>query len=121
MAVLVQRIRTLGVRLSEDEYSSLERFCVESGARSISDLARSAICSFMSHGNQENALAATVNQNVAQVMELQQKIEILAAEIALFKANSTEKEDDKGREVKGSVSSSEPQPSPDKVIPDPVL
>jgi uncharacterized small protein (DUF1192 family) len=40
----------------------------------------------MSHGNQENALAATVNQNVAQVMELQQKIEILAAEIALFKA-----------------------------------
>jgi uncharacterized small protein (DUF1192 family) len=119
MAVLVQRIRTLGVRLSEDEYSSLERFCVESGARSISDLARSAICSFMSHGNQQNALAATVNQNVAQVMELQQKIEILAAEIALFKANSTEKEDDKGREVKGS--SSEPQPSPDKVIPDPVL
>jgi uncharacterized small protein (DUF1192 family) len=75
----------------------------------------------MSHGNQENALAATVNQNVAQVMELQQKIEILASEIALFKANSTEKEDDKGREVKGSVSSSEPQPSPDKVIPDPVL
>ncbi len=100
MAVLIQRIRTLGVRLSEDEYSSLERFCVESGARSISDLARSAICSFMSHRNQESALAATVNQNVAQVKELQQRIETLTAEIALFKATLTEREDDKGRKRK---------------------
>jgi hypothetical protein len=54
-------------------------------------------------------------------MELQQKIEILAAEIALFKANSTEREDDKVREVKGDVSSAELQSSPDKVIPDPDL
>lgn len=100
MAVLIQRIRTLGVRLSEDEYSSLERFCVESGARSISDLARSAICSFMGHGNKENALAATVNQNVAQVKELQQRIETLTAEIALFKASSTEREDEKNRQQK---------------------
>ncbi len=100
MAVLIPRIRTLGVRLSEDEYSSLERFCVENGARSISDLARSAICNFVSHRNQENALAATVNQNVAQVKELQQRIEILTAEIASFKANSAEREDDKGHEAK---------------------
>ena len=121
MAVLIQRIRTLGVRLTEDEYSSLERFVVESGARSISDLARSAICSFMSHGNQENALAVTVNQNVAQVKELQQRIEILTAEIALFKANPTGREDVKGTEVKSSVRLSEPQPPPDKVMPDPVL
>jgi uncharacterized small protein (DUF1192 family) len=75
----------------------------------------------MSHGNQENALAVTVNQNVAQVKELQQRIEILTAEIALFKANSTGREDVKGREVKSSVGLSEPQPSPDKVIPDPAL
>lgn len=121
MAVLIQRVRTLGVRLSEDEYSSLERFCVESGARSISDLARSAICSFMSHGNQENALAAAVNQNVAKVKELQERIEILTAEIALFKANATEREEDKGREAISNVSSSEPQSSLDKAIPDPVL
>jgi uncharacterized small protein (DUF1192 family) len=67
----------------------------------------------MSHGNQESALAATVNQNVAQVQELQQRIEILTAEIALFKATSTEREVDKGQEAKSNVSSSESQSSPD--------
>lgn len=121
MAVLIQRIRTLGVRLSEEEYSSLEKFCVESGARSISDLARSAICNFIGRGNQENALAATLNQNVEQVKELQRRIEILTSEIALFKANSAGREDAKEREVKSSVSLSEPQSSPDMVIRDPVL
>jgi uncharacterized small protein (DUF1192 family) len=119
VAVLIQRIRTLGVRLSEDEYSSLERFCVESGARSISDLARSAIRSFISRGNQENALAATLNQNVEQVKELQRRIEILTAEIASFKEISTGREDVKGRDV--SAGMPESQPLPDKVIPDPVL
>ena len=91
MPVLIPRIRTLGVRLSEDEYSSLEKFCVENGARSISDLARTAICSLLNRGNQENTLASTVNQNVALVKELQQEIEMLRAEVALFKAVSAKK------------------------------
>jgi uncharacterized small protein (DUF1192 family) len=111
MAVLIPRIRTIGVRLSDDEYSALEKFCVESGARSISDLARTAICSFVSRGNQENTLASTVNQNVAQVKELQQRIEMLTAEIELFKANSTERDGDKGREAKGDVGLSDGEKS----------
>lgn len=114
MAVLIPRIRTIGVRLSEDEYCSLERFCVESGARSISDLARTAICSFMSRANQDNALTSTVNQNVAQVKELQQKIEMLTAEIALFKAGSAVRDGNQSREVKVNVSESDRSTQSDK-------
>lgn len=88
MPVLVPRIRTIGVRLSEDEYSSLEKFCVESGARSISDLARAAICSFVSRGNQESALVLMVNDHGEQVKDLQDKIERLSAEIASLRATA---------------------------------
>lgn len=91
MTVLIPRVRTIGVRLSEEEYFSLERFCVESGARSLSDLARTAICNFVSRGNQESALASTVSQNVAQVRQLQQRIEMLSAEIESFKSRSARK------------------------------
>lgn len=87
MAVLIPRIRTLGVRLSEDEYSSLERFCVEYGARSISDLARTAICAFVRRGNQENAASADPG-HVASVRELEEKVERLSAEIAALRANA---------------------------------
>lgn len=121
MAVLIPRIRTLGVRLSEDEYSSLEKFCLESGARSISDLARTAICSLLSRGDQENALASAVNQNVARVKELQQEIEMLRAEIALFKANSAERKGNKSGEAIGDAGSPEPDSPLRKAIPDPEL
>ena len=98
MAVLIPRIRTIGVRLSKEEYSSLERFCAESGARSISDLARSAICSFVNGGNQKDALTATVRKNVSEVKQLQQTIKSLTEEIAQFRAKSNENAGDKGRE-----------------------
>ena len=86
MVVLVPRMRTLGVRLSKEEYSSLERFCIESGARSMSDLARAAIFSFVYRGLQETAPGPAVDENSARVRELQRRIEMLSAELALFKA-----------------------------------
>jgi hypothetical protein len=88
MTVLIPRIRTIGIRLSEEEYSSLEKFCVESGARSISDLARNAIWSFVNRVNQDTSLASTVNQNAAQVQGLEEKIARLSKEIALLRAVS---------------------------------
>jgi TolA-binding protein len=87
MTVLIPRIRTIGVRLSEDEYSTLEKFCVENGARSISDLARHAIWSFVNRANQESALASAVNTHSAQVRDLEQRLEQLTAEIALLKVH----------------------------------
>lgn len=89
MAVLIPRIRTIGVRLSEEEYAALEKFCVESGARSISDLARNAIWSFVNRANQESALTSTVNENIAHVRDLEQKIARLSTEIALLRTTAT--------------------------------
>jgi len=87
VVVLIPRIRTIGVRLSEEEYAALEKFCVENGARSISELARSAICKFINHASAESALAWTVDQNIAQVKELRQRIELLSAEIETLKSD----------------------------------
>jgi metal-responsive CopG/Arc/MetJ family transcriptional regulator len=84
MAVLIPRMRTLGVRLSEDEYSSLEKFCLENGARSMSDLARTAIFSFVNRANQENVLTSAVSAHFAQVKDLEQRLKQLTAEIALL-------------------------------------
>jgi hypothetical protein len=89
VAVLVPRHRTIGVRLSEEEYTALEKFCVESRSRSISDLARSAIASFLSRTALENTLTSTVNRHAAQVQDLEEKIARLYEEIALLRAAST--------------------------------
>ena len=89
MPVLVPRIRTIGVRLSEEEYSALEKFCVESGARSISDVARTAICNVVSRVNQDYSLASAVSAHSAQVKDLEHRVEQLTAEIAWLKAGKS--------------------------------
>lgn len=89
MAVLIPRARTIGVRLSEEEYSAVEQFCAQNGSRSISDLARKAIYSFMNHAEQERSLALSVGENSAKMEELKQKVEQLSAELALLKTNRT--------------------------------
>lgn len=86
MSILVPRTRTLGVRLSTDEYAALERFCLESGARSISDMARAAICNFIQRPDPGSVIATMLNQNVAQVKDLEQRIDTLTVEIQLLKA-----------------------------------
>lgn len=89
MPVLIPRIRTIGVRLSEEEYSNLERYCVEHRARSMSDLARTAICNLVNDVTEENALATVVNHYAAQVKELEEKVRRLNAEIASLQSKTT--------------------------------
>ena len=86
MSVLIPRTRTIGVRLSEQEYAALEKYCVENGARSISDLARSAICGLVNQVNQEHAPVDVEDGPSMRVKHLQEKLEMLAAEIASLKA-----------------------------------
>jgi hypothetical protein len=86
MSVLIPRTRMLAVRLTVDEYTTLEKFCVQNGARSISDLARNAICSFVNRTDPDSTLLASLNQNSTQVKELQQRLEMLAGELATLKA-----------------------------------
>ncbi len=73
--------------MSEEEFSTLRRICVASGARSLSDLAREAMRGLLSGANQETAGDASHNEYSAQMRDLEQKVDKLSAEIALFKAD----------------------------------
>ncbi len=86
MGVLIPRIRTLGVRLSDEEYSALERFSIESSARSMSDVARTAICDFIRRTIHQSSLSSAVSQHASHVRDLEQKVEDLRAEIAALKS-----------------------------------
>lgn len=73
--------------MSEEEFSALRRICVATGARSVSDLAREAMRSLFSGANREDAGDATRSEYYAQMKDLEQKVEKLSAEVALFKAD----------------------------------
>jgi len=88
MTVLIPRTRTINVRLSEAEYLELERFCISSSARSLSDLVRDTLQRFIRAADQEPALASSVSANAAQARELEQRIERLSAEIAALRASA---------------------------------
>jgi hypothetical protein len=89
MTVLIPRTRTINVRLSEAEYVELERFCISSSARSMSDLVRDTLQRFI-RAAQEPAAASSASgsANAAQVKELEHRIEKLSAEIAALQASA---------------------------------
>lgn len=87
MGVLIPRARTLGVRLSEEEYAAFERFCAENGARSLSDQARGAILSVLAPSDHQHGLALAVSRNTTQVMELERRVETLTAALAALKGS----------------------------------
>lgn len=72
--------------MSEEEFTTLRQICVTSGARSVSDLAREAMRGLLSGANPENATNGSHNEYSAQMRDLEQKVDKLSAEIALFKA-----------------------------------
>jgi hypothetical protein len=76
----------INVRLSEEEYLELERYCVASGARSISDLVRSTMHSVVENENQNNSLALSISEYSTHVRVLEQRVKELAAELASFRA-----------------------------------
>jgi hypothetical protein len=76
----------INVRLSEEEYLALERHCVSSGARSISDLVRSTMHNLVTSGTQDPSLASSINEYSTHVRELEQRVKELAAELASFRA-----------------------------------
>jgi hypothetical protein len=86
MSVLIPRIRTIGIRLSEQEYAALEKFCVENGARSISDFARKAIGSLVNQADHVSTINTDMDGLIPQVRNLEEKLEILTAKLALLRA-----------------------------------
>lgn len=100
MTILTPRVRTIGVRLREDEYSLLERFCVEAGAHSIADVARSAIRAYIQGAHRKNALAWNANRTSILVKDLETKVGQLTLEIAQLRAST---------ELRGEESSQKPK------------
>lgn len=88
MPVLVPRVCTIGVRLSEEEYEAIKKFCVESGARSISDLARTALFAVVKRENHESEPVSTGNRNAAHIKRLEMRIARLSGEIAALRATA---------------------------------
>lgn len=84
MTVLIPRARTIGVRLSAEEYSALERFCLVTGARSMSEVARTAICKFVRKAARKSPASAA--EHATQLRDLEQRVSQFNAEIAFLKA-----------------------------------
>ncbi len=87
MRVLRPRSRIVSIRMSEEEFTTLRRVCVATGARSLSDLAREAMRSLLNDANQRSDGEASRIEYSAQMRDLEQKVEKLSAEIALVKAD----------------------------------
>jgi len=73
--------------MSEEEFSTLRRICLATGARSVSDLAREAMRGLLNGTNQEAGSDAARDEYSAQMRELEQRVDKLSAEIEMFKAD----------------------------------
>jgi hypothetical protein len=73
--------------MSEEEFSTLRRICLATGARSVSDLAREAMRGLLNGSIQESGNDAARNGYSAQMRELEQRVDKLSAEIEMFKAD----------------------------------
>jgi hypothetical protein len=88
LTILTPRDRTIGVRLREDEYSLLERFCIESGAHSIADVARSAIRAYIEGAHRKSAQVWNANRSSVQMKDLETKVAQLTLQIAQLRAST---------------------------------
>jgi Arc/MetJ-type ribon-helix-helix transcriptional regulator len=67
----------VSVRLSENEYQALLKLCSSSGARSISDLTRSAMHALLGGTTREEMLHTRLNEFCDQMNSLGRRIEEL--------------------------------------------
>jgi len=87
MTVMRPRSRIVSIRMSEEEFSTLRRICAATGARSVSDLAREAMRGLLNEPHQPGAGDGAKDEYSAQMKDLEEKVEKLSAEIALFRAD----------------------------------
>lgn len=87
MPVLNPRSRKISVRLSEEEYTSLQRLCFATAERNVSDLTRRAVRELLSGTSREVVLRTDLEEFRNHMQKLDQKIEQLAAEFSTLKTN----------------------------------
>jgi hypothetical protein len=81
MSVFRPRSRIISIRLSEEEYRGLKRLCSDSGARSVSDLAREGMRTLVNGASREDALSSWTDEFRLQMRSLDRKIEELTARL----------------------------------------
>lgn len=82
MAVLKPRERLVYFRISEDEFRQFVSVCEQEGARSVSDLARSAVQQLISNGNRQRegeVLAEKMHRLETLIAAVTEQLELLAA------------------------------------------
>jgi hypothetical protein len=84
MAVLVPPVHTIGTCLSKSEYSFLEKFCIESGALSISDLASAAISNLITQATRNDSPSAAQGVSAANFQVLEERVAALSRAIVLL-------------------------------------
>ena len=84
MTVLKPRSRSISVRLSEEEFSALLELCSESGARSVSDFTRAAVCNAVKGASREDVIHSDMKLVRGRMRILEKRIRQLTAEIAAF-------------------------------------
>lgn len=85
MKILKPRSRSIGVRLSEEEFVALQRLSISTGARSVSDLARKAMQDFLERTEGKDGSAMNESEYTAQLRNLERRVGELAAQLAQFK------------------------------------
>jgi hypothetical protein len=80
MSILRRRSRQVAFRLSEDEYTRLRNFCVAVGARSVSDIARTAVFQLTDSGEEEAGVPMGPQMRLLdrRVRELSRKLALLS-------------------------------------------
>jgi len=78
----------VSVRLSENEYQALVELCASSGARSISDLTRSAMQALVCGVSREEMLHIRMNEFCDQMNNLGRRIEALAERFGVSEGRS---------------------------------
>ena len=85
MAVLKPRERLVYFRISEDEFRQFVSVCEQEGARSVSDLARSAVQRLIADGNRQKE-----DDDMAQKMyRLERLIAAVTEQLQLLAANQS--------------------------------
>ena len=80
MAVLKPRERLVYFRISEDEFRQFVSVCEQAGARSMSDLARSAVQRLIADGNrqrEDEELADKMHRLERLIAEVTEQLQIL--------------------------------------------
>jgi len=83
MAVLKPRSRILSIRLSEEEFLTLNRLRSVFGARSMSDLARDCMRMVLNGVGQEEVLDSRLDELRTSLMRIDKKIDRIASALTL--------------------------------------